>query len=84
MPHGLGVRDGTLQINPDRQVAKASPVSGTKSLTVRCAQGCVSRELVIFLFHRKVRAGHIIVDRDAGVTQGVRIDLLQCSAKWCS
>jgi hypothetical protein len=41
VPHGLGVRDGSLQINPGRQTAKASPVSGTKSLTVRCAQGCV-------------------------------------------
>jgi len=41
VPHGLGVRDGSLQINPGRQTAKASPVLRTKSLTVRCDQGCV-------------------------------------------
>jgi hypothetical protein len=33
VPHGLVVRDDILQINPGRQTAKASPVSGTKSLT---------------------------------------------------
>jgi len=36
VPRGLGVRDGRLKIKTGRQTAKASPVSGTKSLTVRC------------------------------------------------
>jgi hypothetical protein len=40
MVWALGI--GSLQINPDSQSAKESPVSGTKSLIVRCAQGCVS------------------------------------------